>query len=154
MVAAWIFRDVERSNDIQLNFGLCTNELNGWSAMAIEALFDIIMLYTAFGSAFDKQQAQLYGPIAGSIMIGFNLAILLWVTSGLNQHGFVWGANPAFCMAAAAGRAYWKDTWVSWAGALVSCAVNALLYVYIPPNHKAVYEERRSLANKQSMVVN
>lgn len=150
-LGGYMFLKIKEAEDIDLNLGFCINDLGPWSALAFESSYDIIMLYSAFGSAFDKTQGQLYGPIAGPVMIGLNLTILLWMTSGFVPLGYVWGANPAFCIAAAIGYSDWSTVWLSWAGGLLACVVNALLYVYIPPHHATLYEERRSFTDRRTV---
>jgi hypothetical protein len=99
---------------------------------------DMFLLFPAYGVAFDRQQADVYGPILAPIVIGTSLGLAIWVSSGMIDFGYVWGGNPALCMGSAVGASDWKDTWVVWVGALLASAVHSLLYLAVPPNHEQI----------------
>ena len=81
-------------------WGTCSKgNLNFFQALLWTNIFMTIpLLVIAYGSAFDRGQAALYGPLFVPMAIAFMLMVIIIVSGGASAtSGFEWGGNPAFC---------------------------------------------------------
>ena len=111
-------------------------------AFLAEIFFSTAMLVVAYGIAFDARQGQLFGPILAPLFISATLGLLIWCSGGLTEGYTGAGMNPIMCWApnAVLGGGAMDHQWVYWAGPAVAALLHAMVYLAIPPHHKAMYE--------------
>jgi glycerol uptake facilitator-like aquaporin len=140
-VGALVF---DRISPNGLKLAACSiGEMGPKDAFLAETFFSIALLVVAYGIAFDARQGQLFGPILAPLFISATLGLLIWSSGGLAMGYTGAGMNPIMCWApnVVVGGAAMDNQWVYWAGPAVGALMHAVVYVTIPPHHKAMYEE-------------
>ena len=134
----------ERISPVGLARAACSiGDMAPTDAFLAEIFFSTALLVVAYGIAFDARQGQLFGPILAPLFISAMLGLLIWCSGGLVKGYTGAGMNPIMCWAPNAvvgGDAMMEHQWVYWAGPAVAALLHAVVYLALPPHHKAMYE--------------
>lgn len=104
-------------------------------ALVAEVMFTFILLFPAFGIAFEPKQGQLFGPIGAPVSIGVTLGLILFAASGLTP-GYEPGMNVAICFGpSVAMGAFLPTDWIYWLGPAIACIVHGAVFIFAPPHH-------------------
>lgn len=69
-------RTISPSTAKSIDMGTCsTGDFSGGQALALEIMFNMIMLYTVYGTAYNLGQREIYGPILPPFIIGAVVSI-------------------------------------------------------------------------------
>lgn len=123
--------------------GCNTGSLETNEALAIEFFFSLALICTAYGTAFNLRQREIYGPVLPPFLIGISLALIIFSSSSLSPPPYTGaGANPSMCFGTAWAYAsiVGRDTafsnhWVYWIGTIITAIVHAAIYTIAPPHH-------------------
>ena len=114
------------------------------SAFVLEFVYSFLLIFIAFGVAFDPKQGQIYGQFVAPWFIGIILALIIFMSGGISSNNEYIGAgtNPARCLGPAVVTADFESVWVYLIAPLIAAIVHAPLYNLAPPHHEMEYSNK------------
>ena len=129
--------------------GCAANDRSFGEVVCIEFIFSMVLLFAAYGTAFNARQGEVFGPILAPLIIGATLGITIYSSGTLISQGYSGaGMNPARCFgpAVVTGGDNLDRLGAYWLGPFLAAAVHAVIYTVAPPHHKDLYIEEATRA--------
>lgn len=107
------------------------------SRLAEEIMATIVLLFVAYGVAFDPLNSKLFGPILAPVLVGLALGSIIYWTAGLSA---LPSTPPGLAfhiyLAPAIVAGHYPDSlWIYFLGPVIACAIHSLFFYVAPPHH-------------------
>ena len=140
--ASFMEKAINKDTADSVGLGGCNpNPLNFNEALVVEFIFCLFLIFPVYGTAFNKRQREIYGPIMPPFIIGATLGLLIFSSAALAPPPFTGaGGNPTLCvgiyLAHNSDIENPRKQWVYILGPILASIFNGLLYYFAPPHHE------------------
>eukprot|EP01127_Copromyxa_protea_P007667 TRINITY_DN1755_c0_g1_i1.p1 TRINITY_DN1755_c0_g1~~TRINITY_DN1755_c0_g1_i1.p1 ORF type:complete len:263 (-),score=17.82 TRINITY_DN1755_c0_g1_i1:28-816(-) len=145
---------------MRFKLGAChRGPMNSGQALMIEVVSCLLVLFAAYGTAFNARQNAIYGPVFVPLFSGLMLVLIIFCSSSLGEPPFTGaGVNPPLCLGCSAAYALYddietavafEDQWIYWVGPGISSILHGVMYLIAPPHHHALYQEQKALRQRK-----